>query len=151
MMRRGDFFKVHADRSIAYDTGLTRRLAVIVFLNENWHPEYNGQLELWDHSGERCEVTIEPQFNRTVIFEVAYPNYHGVPKPLACPEDRPRRSFLLYYHTVGVGGADKVTPHTSRFAPTFYRRRKSALRRMLEQLTPPIVTNTVKRLIRKPA
>jgi hypothetical protein len=151
MMKRGDYFKVHADRNIAYDTGLTRRLAVIVFLNEDWHPEYNGQLELWNPTAERCEVSIEPKFNRTVIFEVAYPNYHGVPRPLACPEDRLRRSFLVYYHTVGVGGADKVTPHTSRFAPIFYRKRKSALRRMLEQLMPPIVTNAVKRLVRKPA
>ncbi|HEV8442206.1 MAG TPA: hypothetical protein VGQ27_01960, partial [Steroidobacteraceae bacterium] len=33
MMKRGDYFKVHVDRNIAYDTGLTRRLAVIVFLN----------------------------------------------------------------------------------------------------------------------
>jgi 2OG-Fe(II) oxygenase superfamily len=151
MMKRGDFFGVHADRNIAYDTGLTRRLAVIVFLNQHWRPEFNGQLELWNQAGDRCEVTIEPEFNRTVIFEVADPNYHGVPRPLACPADRLRRSFLIYYHTVGVGGGDEVKPHTSRFAPTFYRKRKSALRRTLEQLTPPLVANAVKRLIRKPA
>jgi hypothetical protein len=148
LLKRGDYFKVHADRNMAYDTGLTRRLAVIVFLNKDWRPEYNGQLELWDHSGERCEVKIEPEFNRTVIFEVAYPNYHGVPRPLECPADKLRRSFLLYYHTVGVGGADKLTPHTSRFAPKFYRRQKSMLRRALELVTPPIVVNVVKRLIR---
>lgn len=28
-MKRGDFFKVHSGRNIAYDTGLTRRLAMI--------------------------------------------------------------------------------------------------------------------------
>jgi len=151
MMKRGDYFKVHADRNVAYDTGLTRRLAVIVFLNQDWRQEYNGQLELWNHSGERCEVVIEPTFNRTVIFEVANPNYHGVPQPLACPDDRPRRSFLVYYHTVGAAGADHATPHTSKFAPVFYRQRKSAARRLFEQLAPPIVTNTLKRLIRKPA
>jgi hypothetical protein len=148
LLKRGDYFKVHADRNMAYETGLTRRLAVIVFLNKDWRPEYNGQLELWDHSGQRCEVKIEPVFNRTVIFEVAYPNYHGVPRPLECPPDRARRSFLLYYHTVGVGGADKVMPHTSRFAPHFYRKQKSAFRRALELVTPPIVVKAVKRLIR---
>ncbi|HMN45745.1 MAG TPA: 2OG-Fe(II) oxygenase [Povalibacter sp.] len=150
MMRRGDFFKVHADRNVAYDTGLTRRLVVIVFLNRHWRPEYRGQLELWNHAGERCEVSIEPEFNRTVIFEVAYPNYHGVPQPLECPADRMRRSFLVYYHTAHGGAGDRITPHSSRFAPAFYRRRKSALRRAAEQITPPIVLNAVRRLIKGP-
>lgn len=150
MMRRGDFFKVHADRNVAYDTGLTRRLVVIVFLNHDWRPEYHGQLELWDPAGERCEVAVEPAFNRTVIFEVAYPNYHGVPQPLECPADRVRRSFLVYYHTANGGTGDKITPHSSRFAPKFYRRRKSALRRAAEQITPPIVLSALRRLIKGP-
>jgi 2OG-Fe(II) oxygenase superfamily len=148
LMRRGDYFKVHADRNVAYDTGLTRRLAVIVFLNKEWRPEYKGQLELWNDEGDRCEVTIEPDFNRTVIFEVAYPNYHGVPEPLQCPDDRLRRSFLIYYHTAGDGAGDKITPHTSRFAPKFYRRRMSVLRHAAEQLTPPIVLTALRRLIK---
>jgi hypothetical protein len=147
LMNRGDYFKVHADRSVAYDTGLIRRLAVIVFLNRNWRPEYKGQLELWNHEGDRCEAAIEPDFNRTVIFEVAYPNYHGVPEPLQCPDDRVRRSFLIYYHTAGES-VGKVTPHSSRFAPKFYRRRKSLLRRAAEQITPPIVLTAVRRLIK---
>ena len=33
-MRPGDFFNVHSDRSVAYDTGLTRRMALIIFLNK---------------------------------------------------------------------------------------------------------------------
>lgn len=150
MMGRGDFFKVHADRNVAYDTGLTRRLAVIVFLNRDWRPEYRGQLELWNHAGERCEVAIEPAFNRTVIFEVAYPNYHGVPQPLECPADRLRRSFLVYYHTAHGGAGDAVTPHSSRFAPKFYRKRKSLLRRAAEQITPPIVLTALRRVIKGP-
>ncbi len=148
LMRRGDYFKVHADRNIAYDTGLTRRLVVIVFLNRDWQPDFKGQLELWNHAGDRCEVAIEPAFNRTVIFEVAYPNYHGVPHPLDCPAGQLRRSFLVYYHTASSGADDKATPHSSRFAPAFYRRRKSLLRRAAEQLTPPIVLNAVRRLIK---
>jgi len=121
---------------------------VIVFLNRGWRPEYNGQLELWNHESTKCEVSVEPLFNRTIIFEVAYPNYHGVPKPLECPADVMRRSFLAYYHTVGIGGNDSITPHTSRFAPVFYRKKKSVLRRTAEQLTPPIVLSTVRRLIK---
>src|SRR5258708_31921949 len=100
MMKPGDYFKVHSDRSVAYDTGLTRRLALIVFLNKDWDSAFGGQLELWDNDGKFCRESIEPAFNRTVIFEVKDPNYHGVPTPLACPPDRIRQSFLVYYHTV---------------------------------------------------
>jgi hypothetical protein len=149
LMRRGDFFNVHADRNIAYDTGLTRRLAMIVFLNKDWRSDYGGCLELWNHEGTRAEVSIEPVFNRTALFEVAYPNYHGVPQPLTCPPDRTRNSFLVYYHTVGVNQGDRVTPHSSRFAPTFYRKRKSLLLRTAEQLTPPIVKTALQRLLRR--
>lgn len=149
LMRPGGYFKIHADRNIAYDTGLTRRLAMIIFLNKNWLPEYHGQLELWNAAGTQREASIEPLFNKTIIFEVAYPNYHGVPEPLACPPDRLRQSFLVYYHTVGIGGGDKVTPHTSMFAPAFYRRRKNKLRRFAEQVTPPFVINVARKLIKR--
>lgn len=147
LMRRGDFFKVHADRNIAYDTGLTRRLAMIVFLNKDWRSEYGGCLELWNHEGTHAEVEIQPIFNRTVIFEVAYPNYHGVPQPLACPPERTRNSFLVYYHTVGINQGDQVTPHSSRFAPQFYRSNKSLVRRAAEQIMPPLATRAMRRLL----
>lgn len=146
-MRRGDFFKVHADRNIAYDTGLTRRLAMIIFLNKDWLADYGGGLELWNPEGTTCETVIQPLFNRTAIFEVAYPNYHGVPEPLTCPQQRTRHSFLVYYHTAGTG--DAITPHTSRFAPQFYRKQKSLLRRVIEQLTPPLVASAARRFIRR--
>ncbi len=146
MMRRGDFFGVHADRNIAYDTGMTRRLAMIVFLNKDWRSDYGGCLELWNHEATRAEVTIEPVFNRTALFEVAYPNYHGVPQPLACPPERTRNSFLVYYHTVGVNEGDRVTPHSSRFAPQFYRKRKSLVQRAAEQIAPPFALNFARKL-----
>ncbi len=145
LMRRGGYFKVHADRNVAYDTGLTRRLALIIFLNRDWPPEYGGQLELWNAEATRCEASIEPVFNRTILFEVAYPNYHGVPAPLACPPDRVRQSFIVYYHT--AGSDEKPKPHTSIFAPHFYRKKKSALRKFAAQVTPPIVASLARKLI----
>ena len=145
MMRRGDYFNVHADRNVAYETGLTRRLAMIVFLNNDWRPEYHGQLELWNDEATECEVAIPPLFNRTAIFEVAYPNYHGVPMPLACPSDRMRQSFILYYHTAGsVSGLD-VKPHSSMFAPRFYGTNRHTLRSVLRDITPPILTRALRK------
>lgn len=144
--RRGGFFKVHADRNVAYDTGLRRRLAMIIFLNHDWKPEYHGELELWDAAGARCEVSVKPDFNRTIFFEVAFPNYHGVPQPLACPPERMRQSFLVYYHTVGIGQGDKITPHTSLFAPHFYRERPLLWRRIARQIAPPILARMWRRV-----
>jgi len=147
LMRRDGYFKIHADRNVAYDTGLRRRLAMIVFLNRDWPSGYGGNLELWNHAGTRCEAAIEPVFNRTVLFEVAWPNYHGVPQPLACPPDRVRHSFIVYYHTA-IGSDDRVSPHTSQFAPQFYRRRPSRLRRIAGQLAPPIMLRALRSLLK---
>jgi len=148
LMKRDGYFKVHSDRNIAYETGLTRRMAMIVFLNKDWRSEYHGELELWNHAGTQCEVRIPPLFNKTVIFEVASPNFHGVPEPLACPPDRTRYSFLTYFHTVGAGPT--VAPHTSIFAPGFYRKKKSKLRVLMDELTPPLVVKAIRRLRRPP-
>jgi Rps23 Pro-64 3,4-dihydroxylase Tpa1-like proline 4-hydroxylase len=144
-MRRGDYFNVHSDRSVAYDTGLTRRLAMIVFLNREWAPEYHGQLELWNPDAKKCDVFIDPLFNRTVLFEVAFPNYHGVPIPLACPADRSRQSFILYYHTVGIDGKPDVAPHTSIFAPRTHGTNRLTLRSIMREVTPPALTRVLRK------
>jgi Rps23 Pro-64 3,4-dihydroxylase Tpa1-like proline 4-hydroxylase len=144
VMRRGDYFDVHADRNVAYDTGLMRRLAMIVFLNKSWKPEYNGQLELWSPDGKRCEVTVDPLFNRTILFEVAYPNFHGVPAPLACPPDRTRQSFIVYYHTAGTEDAT-VKPHTTIFAPRYFGTPSSTVRSIVREIAPPFVVRIVRK------
>jgi len=147
-MRRGDYFHVHSDRSVAYDTGLTRRLAMIVFLNKSWKPEYHGKLELWNDDASSCDATVEPLFNKTVIFEVAYPNFHGVPVPLACPADRSRQSFILYYHTVGIEGKTDVRPHSSIFAPRVSGTNRMTLRSLVRDLTPPLLTRAIRKLMK---
>ncbi len=148
LMRRGDYFNVHADRNVAYETGLTRRLAMIIFLNKSWSAEYHGQLELWTADGRRCETSIEPLFNKTVLFEVAYPNYHGVPTPLACPPNRARQSFITYYHTANVGGQPTPKPHTSIFAPRFYGTNRVTFKSFVRDLTPPFLARMIRRMSR---
>jgi len=143
-MRRGDYFGVHSDRNMAYETGLTRRLAMIIFLNKGWRQEWHGELELWSHDGKRCDVQIDPLFNRTVFFEVADPNFHGVPQPLACPPDRMRQSFILYYHTVGA--QERVLPHSSLFAPRFYGSNRLRWRSLVREITPPVMTRLIRKL-----
>jgi hypothetical protein len=146
VMQRGDFFTIHSDRNVAYETGLTRRFAMIIFLNKSWEPSYKGQLQLWNSDLTRCDVSIEPIFNRTVIFEVADPNYHGVPDPIACPPDRSRQSFIVYYHTVGIDGKSEAHPRTSLFAPNFYRE-DPKLRTFVREVMPPVLLKAAKKLV----
>jgi Rps23 Pro-64 3,4-dihydroxylase Tpa1-like proline 4-hydroxylase len=145
-MRRGDYFSVHSDRNVAYDTGMMRRLAMIVFLNKAWRPEYNGKLELWNRDATSCDATVEPFFNKTVIFEVADPNYHGVPVPLACPADRSRQSFILYYHTVAMPGQPLVKPHTSLFAPRTHGTNRVTMRQIAREIVPPVLVRALRKL-----
>jgi hypothetical protein len=86
-------------------------------------------------------------YNRTVLFEVADPNYHGVPAPIECPADRSRQSFIVYYHTVGIDGKPEERPRSSTFAPNFYRREKRKLRSLAREVTPPVVVKAAKKLV----
>jgi hypothetical protein len=147
-MRRGDYFGVHSDRNVAYDTGLLRRLAMIVFLNKSWSKDYHGELELWSHDGKHCDVTIEPLYNRTAIFEVANPNFHGVPTPLACPPDRLRQSFIVYFHTAIVKEHDPIKAHTSIFAPRLYGANRMTVKSLVRDLTPPLVLRAARKLMK---
>jgi Rps23 Pro-64 3,4-dihydroxylase Tpa1-like proline 4-hydroxylase len=148
-MRRGDYFNVHSDRNVAYDTGMLRRLAMIVFLNKSWPADYHGKLELWNHEATSCDATIEPLFNKTIIFEVANPNYHGVPVPLACPHERSRQSFILYYHTVGIPGQPYPKPHTSLFAPRTHGTNRVTLKQIGREIVPPFLVRALRKLGRR--
>jgi hypothetical protein len=46
--RRGGYLGVHADFNIHVTLKLERRLNLIVYLNEDWEPDFGGDLELWD-------------------------------------------------------------------------------------------------------
>ena len=76
-----------------------RRVNVLLYLNKDWQPEYNGQLELWSGDMRTCEAKINPEFNRVVIFSTDEKSYHGFPDAIECPEDMTRKSLALYYFT----------------------------------------------------
>jgi Rps23 Pro-64 3,4-dihydroxylase Tpa1-like proline 4-hydroxylase len=151
VMPPGGKFDVHADRNMAYETGLTRRLSLITYLNKSWKHEYGGQFELWNHDGSRREAAVEPLFNRTVIFEIADQNFHGVPSPIACPGGRCRSSFVVYYHT--AQGLNSV-PHSSVF-PSSLRKSsnplgdKRTVLRIARAFCPPIVARAAKKILRR--
>jgi Rps23 Pro-64 3,4-dihydroxylase Tpa1-like proline 4-hydroxylase len=152
VMPRGGKFDVHVDRNTAYETGLTRRLSLITYLNKSWRHEYGGQFEMWTSDGSRCEAAVEPLFNRTVIFEIAEKNFHGVPSSIACPPGRSRNAFVVYYHTVHTQDQN-VSPHSSLYSPSYSQkdsvpRNRRTVVRIARALCPPIFMRAAKRLLR---
>ncbi len=141
----GGKFDVHLDRKTDYATGLRRRLALIIYLNRDWLPEYGGQLELWNPEGTQCEASVVPLFNRTILFEVADGNYHGHPIPVSAPEQRPRKSFAVYYHTVGDGKAG-IDMRSSIFAPTHHATSEQKLRALALDIVPPALLRGIRGL-----
>ncbi len=115
-MARGGHLSIHADFNIHPRTLLMRRLNLILFLNDDWLPDYGGNLELWDRNMRACRQSVAPLIGRAVIFSTDTTSYHGHPEPLTCPPDRFRRSIALYYYTVPVK-PPKAIRHTTLFKP----------------------------------
>ena len=95
----------HVDFTHHPKTGYHRRLNLIVYLNHEWEKDWGGNIEL--HKNPRLEpdqdeiISVEPLFNRAVIFETNNISWHGFPR-IKLPEDRKdlsRKSFALYYYS----------------------------------------------------
>jgi hypothetical protein len=136
----GGKFDVHADRNTDHNSGLHRRLAMLVYLNKGWKPEYGGQLELWNQDGTQCEKVVEPVFNRTVIFEIEDKNFHGV-RPVVGGHGRSRKSFACYFHTVGKN----LVFHNSIYAPKIFQEKKSLLKILAHEALPPFLFRALKK------
>ena len=107
----GGYLKVHADFNKHPNFGLDRRLNLLIYLNEDWRPEYGGNLELWPEDLQQCEESIAPLAGRCVIFNTTSTSYHGHPQPLTCPPDRDRRSIALYYYSNGLPEGQETRSH----------------------------------------
>jgi len=105
--RRGGFLNVHTDFNHHPKTGKHRRLNLILYLNPNWHDEWNGQIELWDHSVSRTLLKANPTMNRALLFETSETSYHGHPSPLETPPHVRRQSLAVYYYSEWPEGVSK--------------------------------------------
>ncbi len=114
----GGFLKIHADFNKHRQTGLDRRLNVLVYLNKDWKDEYGGHFELWNRDMTRCVTKVAPRFNTMAMFTTTDFSYHGLPNPLTCPPDRSRKSLALYYYSNGRPAYevnDGLEDHTTLF------------------------------------
>jgi Rps23 Pro-64 3,4-dihydroxylase Tpa1-like proline 4-hydroxylase len=95
----GGRLSIHSDFNIHPILNKFRRLNVLLYLNKDWQPSCNGQLELWNKDMTQCVTSIAPIFNRLVIFRITDDAFHGHPEPWNHHIETPRYSFALYYYT----------------------------------------------------
>ena len=127
--RPGQELDPHVDFNRHPGRGWHRRLNLIVYLNDQWQSEWGGQLQLHkDPRSDRDEVrSIEPFFNRAVLFETHDHSWHGFPPILAQPDQAiSRKSIALYFYTEARPARDHDLDHSTiyverplseRFAP----------------------------------
>jgi hypothetical protein len=113
----GGYLNVHTDFTHHhYYKNWRRRVNLILYLNEGWHDDWGGAIELWDPSMKHCVAKYPPRLNCAFIFNTNEISYHGFPSPLTCPPGRSRKSLAFYYYT-----AEDHTP--TRVRSTNYRAR----------------------------
>ena len=96
----GGHLNIHADFSTHHvHENWARRVNILLYLNEEWHEEWGGELELWDRDMTAKQAGVKPAGNRMLIFTTSLDSFHGHPDPLTCPGDVARRSMALYYFT----------------------------------------------------
>jgi len=116
---RGGFLNIHTDfLSHTSNPNWSRQLNLLIYLNKDWRKEWNGNLGLWTRDMKTCIHSIEPIFNRCVIFRTKDPSFHGHPEPLKCPPEIERRSLALYYY--------KLETDNLKLKPTDYRAPKGS-------------------------
>ena len=122
-IKPGGFLKLHVDFHSHKRTGLSRRLNLLVYLNDNWEEEFGGHFELWEKDMSKSAVKILPIFNRVAIFSTTGDSWHGHPDPLTCPPDRSRKSLALYYYTNGRPEDELEKSQQNRITTTFASRK----------------------------
>jgi Rps23 Pro-64 3,4-dihydroxylase Tpa1-like proline 4-hydroxylase len=96
---KGGLLDVHVDGNYHDASGLNRRINAILYLNPGWEDSWGGDFGLYDSTGDNLVKKIKPLHNRLVIFDTNDYSYHGLPDPINFPEDRARKSIILYYYT----------------------------------------------------
>jgi len=123
---RGGHLNIHADFTTHHvHEHWARRVNVLLYLNEEWHEEWGGHLELWDKDMTACRDNVTPAGNRMLVFTTSHDSYHGHPDGLACPPDVARRSLALYYFTEEDAPVRRSTHYQAR--PQEGRLKKTAI------------------------
>jgi Rps23 Pro-64 3,4-dihydroxylase Tpa1-like proline 4-hydroxylase len=88
---------MHLDYEIHPISNKQRRLNIILYLNDEWDPAWNGDTQLWDNTVSECVVKSYPKGNTAIVFVTTEQSWHGVPETILCPQDTYRKTLAFYY------------------------------------------------------
>lgn len=99
--KSGGKLNTHLDYSIHPKLGLQRKFNLIIYLNSNWIEDWGGSLGFWGNKSSKkpgkLVKSINPKFNRAIIFDTTQNSWHGLPSPIDCPKNEYRKSLAVYY------------------------------------------------------
>ncbi len=126
------FLDLHADFNYhPLERHWFRNLNVLLYLNEDWRPEYGGQLRLVHaEGGERAEV--DPLYNRCVIMATRSHTLHGY-DTISFPPGRYRQSIAAYAYSFHLAARE------AQRSTTWMPERASFAKRWLGQRWPTLV------------
>jgi hypothetical protein len=91
-MVRGDFLRPHSDDN------RNRRLAIVIYLSQDWQSRFGGVLHVVHEDGTITEV--EPEYNSMIAFDVLKAPAHLVLPIEDAAGDQQRLSIGGWYHKV---------------------------------------------------
>jgi hypothetical protein len=155
---KGGKLGIHADFRIQRRLHVNRRINVLIYLNKAWNATYGGELEIWNTALTEKMSSIQPLFNRCVIFNTNADSYHGHPEPLNTPNNVTRKSLALYYYTASkavygetanLGTMFKARPNDDPSIKLAAEKQNKAEYFAFHQWLPPIVYQKLRDLKRK--
>ncbi len=121
--RHGQELDPHVDFNYHPTNRWHRRLNLILFLNEEWRPEWGGSLQIhsgpWERDKPDHVKSYLPLANHCVLFETSEVSWHGFPR-IDLPENRwdlSRRSIAAYFYTK-TRPKEQTAPDTFRAGHT---------------------------------
>jgi len=118
--RHGQDLDPHVDFNKHPKTGLHRRLNLIVYLNQQWEPDWGGAIEFHQDPRlppEQNEIEyVQPRFNRAVLFETTHWSWHGFERinlPGGDDDTRSRKSLALYFYSKTRPPEEQTKPHST--------------------------------------
>jgi hypothetical protein len=101
----GDKLDIHVDAGLHPTTKQKKQITFGIYLSSNWKEDYGCNLEIWKGDNAASNgakiyekiASIEPLFNRMVMFTCNDYSWHGNPEPANCPDDAKRIFITISY------------------------------------------------------
>jgi hypothetical protein len=110
----------HVDFNKHPETGLHRRLNLIVYLNREWSSDWGGAIEFHEDPRRPPDqnriTTVLPAFNRAVLFETTHWSWHGFERinlPDGDQSALSRKSVALYFYSEDRPKEEQTKPHST--------------------------------------